>query len=223
MNTPMLQQWIDLLLKTHDVAAIIQWGGTALILAIVFVETGLFLGFFLPGDSLLVTAGLFAARGDLNIAVLFFGCAVCAIVGDALGFEIGRLFGKPLMARPDSRFFKRKYIEQTQAFYGRHGKKTIILARFVPVVRTFAPFVAGMVGMPYREFVLFNVVGGVAWVGIMLGIGFGLAKSIPNIDEYLHIVIAVVIFLSILPGIVEYFKLKRSSKIAIPPQQKDGD
>jgi membrane-associated protein len=207
----MFYEWLDFFIKTHDVAHLIQWGGALIVMAIIFAETGLFFGFFLPGDSLLVTAGLFAARGDLRIDVLFFGAAMCAILGDALGFEIGRLSGGRLMKRPDSRFFKRAYLERTQAFYHRHGKRTIVFARFVPVVRTFAPLVAGMVGMPYQHFAIYNILGGILWVGVMLGIGFGLARSIPNIDQYLHFVIVAVIFLSILPAMVEYMRHKNTA------------
>ncbi len=201
-----MQSLIDLISNIHNVQEIIRWGGYAALIAIVFAETGLFFGFFLPGDSLLVTAGLFAAKGDLNIALLFLVVSAAAIIGDATGFEIGRLSGKRIFMREDSWLFKKKHLEQTQAFYERHGGKTIVIARFMPIVRTFAPLVAGVAGMQYRRFALFNVTGGIAWVGSMLGIGYFLGRVIPNIDKYIHIVIAVVIFLSILPGIISYIK-----------------
>lgn len=196
----------ELLSKLRDVEEIIRWGGYAALMLIVFAETGLFFGFFLPGDSLLVTAGLFAAKGDLNIGLLFILVAACAVIGDAVGFEIGKLSGKKIFERPDSRFFKKKHLEHTRAFYEKHGGKTIILARFMPIIRTFAPLVAGVAGMTYRRFAVFNITGGVLWVGSMTGIGYLLGRTIPNIDKYIHIVIAVVIFLSILPGIVSYLK-----------------
>lgn len=197
---------LELFSKLRDLDELIRWGGYAALMLIVFAETGLFFGFFLPGDSLLVTAGLFAAKGDLNIGLLFILVAACAVIGDAVGFEIGKLSGKKIFERPDSRFFKKKHLEHTRAFYEKHGGKTIILARFMPIVRTFAPLVAGVAGMTYRRFAVFNITGGVLWVGSMTGIGYLLGRAIPNIDQYIHIVIAVVIFLSILPGIVSYFK-----------------
>ncbi|MBI4138715.1 VTT domain-containing protein [Candidatus Uhrbacteria bacterium] len=197
---------IEFFSNVQNVQEVIRWGGYAALIAIVFAETGLFIGFFLPGDSLLVTAGLFAAKGDLNVLILFLVVAVSAIVGDAVGFEIGRLTGKKIFAREDSWLFKKKHLERTQRFYEKHGGKTIILARFMPVVRTFAPLVAGVAGMPYRRFALFNITGGIGWVGSMVGIGYVLGRSIPDIDKYIHIVIAVVIFLSILPGIISYLK-----------------
>lgn len=201
-----MQPIIDFFSKLTNVEELIRWGGYVALVAIVFSETGLFLGFFLPGDSLLVSAGLFAAHGDLNIALLFILITAAAIIGDATGFEIGRVSGKRIFAREDSRFFKKRHLERTQKFYERHGGKTIVLARFMPVVRTFAPLVAGVAGMPYRKFALFNVTGGVLWVASMLGIGYGLGRTIPNIERYIHLVIAVVIFLSILPGIVSYLR-----------------
>lgn len=192
--------------RLQNLDELIRWGGYVGLMAIVFAETGLFFGFFLPGDSLLVTAGLFAAKGDLNIVWLIVLVAACAILGDATGFEIGRLSGKRIFSREDSRFFKKKHLERTHAFYEKHGGKTIILARFMPIVRTFAPLVAGVAGMSYRTFAVYNIVGGTLWVVLMAGIGYVLGRSIPNIDKYIHIVIAVVIFLSILPGIISYLR-----------------
>jgi len=195
---------VELLHKLQNLDGLIQWGGYGVLALIIFAETGLFFGFFLPGDSLLVTAGLFAARGDLNVWLLFVLTAVCAIIGDATGFEIGRLSGKKLFSRPNSRFFKREHLERTHAFYEKHGGKTIVIARFMPIIRTFAPLVAGMAGMSYAQFALYNIMGGIVWVGGMIGIGYGLGRLIPNIDKYIDVVILVVIFLSVLPGIIEY-------------------
>lgn len=192
--------------KLQNLDELIRWGGYIVLMVIIFSETGLFFGFFLPGDSLMVTAGLFGAKGDLNIALLFFSLSACAIIGDAVGFEIGKMSGRKIFAREDSRFFKKKHLERTQAFYDKHGGKTIIIARFMPIVRTFAPLVAGVAGMTYRKFALFNITGGVLWVGSMLSIGYVLGRTIPNIDKYIHIVIAIVIFLSILPGIISYLR-----------------
>ena len=201
-----MQPLIEFFSKLQDVRELIRWGGYVAVVAVIFAETGLFVGFFLPGDSLLVTAGLFAAKGDLDIFLLFALIAAAAIIGDATGFEIGRISGKRIFSREDSRFFKKRHLERTQRFYERHGGKTIVIARFMPIVRTFAPLVAGVAGMPYRRFALYNITGGVLWVAAMLGIGYGLGRTIPNIDRYIDLVILIVIFLSILPGIVGYLR-----------------
>jgi membrane-associated protein len=189
-----------------DVRGLIQLGGLLAVCLIVFVETGLFVGFFLPGDSLLVTAGIFAATGDLDLAALLGGTSICAIVGDQVGFWIGRRAGQALYSRPDSRIFKRKHLEKAHAFYEKYGAKTIVIARFVPIVRTFAPAVAGAADMAYRTFVTYNVVGGLLWVWSMVLLGYFLGRTLPNIDRYIHIVIVVVILLSILPGVIEVYR-----------------
>lgn len=189
-----------------DVRGLIQLGGLLMVCTIVFVETGLFVGFFLPGDSLLVTAGVFAAAGDLNVLTLLIGASACAVAGDQLGYLIGRRAGQALYNRPDSRFFKKKHLERAHAFYERHGAKTIVLARFVPIVRTFAPAVAGAAEMQYRRFVFYNVCGGVFWVLSTVLLGFFLGRAVPDIERHIHLVIAVVIFLSILPGVIELYR-----------------
>ena len=168
----------------RDPRQLVECGGYIGLTLIVFVETGLLIGFFLPGDSLLVTAGLLAATGivDLNILVLNLLLIPAAIIGDAVGYWIGRRAGRPLFDRPDSRFFKRKHLLQTQAFYERHGGKTIVLARFVPIIRTFAPVVAGVAEMPYRRFAAFNIFGGIGWVVSMTLTGYFLGSAIPGID-----------------------------------------
>lgn len=196
----------ELLSRIHDLNGLIVWGGYVALAVIVFSETGLFFGFFLPGDSLLVTAGLFAARGDLNVFILLGVMSACAILGDAVGFEIGRYAGHRIVARSDGGIIKREHIERTRAFYEKNGGKTIILARFMPIVRTFAPLVAGMAGMTYATFAMFNVIGGIAWVTATVGLGFTLGRVIPDIDKYITLVIIAVVFLSILPGIIEYGK-----------------
>jgi membrane-associated protein len=179
---------------------------------IIFAETGLLAGYFLPGDTLLVTAGVFAAHGDLNIVSLNILLIVCAIVGDAVGYMIGRQAGKALFARPDSRFFKRKYLEQTQAFYDKHGGKTIIIARFVPVVRTFAPTVAGAALMPYSRFAMFNVVGGALWIVSLTMLGYLLANVVPNIDKMIDKVILLIVVISVLPIVWHSVKTKLDSR-----------
>ena len=194
----------DLFHRIYDVEGIIRWGGLLALVAIVFAETGLMVGFFLPGDSLLVTAGVFAAAGMLDIWALLGSVTVAAIVGDQVGYYIGRSTGPRLFRREDSLLFRRAHLLRARAFYERHGGKTIILARFMPIIRTFAPVVAGVGEMQYSRFVSFNVVGGFLWVFSMCLLGFMLGHAVPDIDRHIHVVIAVVIALSLLPGIIEY-------------------
>ncbi len=198
-----------------DVQGIIQWGGTLMVCTIVFVETGLFVGFFLPGDSLLVTAGIFASMGHLNLMVLLFLGSLCAITGDQVGYWIGRSAGQALYQREDSFFFRRKHLQRAHEFYEKYGAKTIVLARFVPIVRTFAPAVAGAASMNYRRFVKYNVVGGILWVWGMLLTGYFLSSTIPNIDRHIHLVIVIVVILSILPAVFEVLR-GRSRNRATP-------
>jgi membrane-associated protein len=189
-----------------DVEAIIRWGGLAIVTAIIFAETGLLIGFFLPGDSLLVTAGVLAAAGHLDIRVLLSLVSLAAIVGDQVGYYIGYRTGPVIFKREDSLLFKKHHLLRAHEFYERHGGKTIILARFMPIIRTFAPVVAGVGQMNYRRFVGFNVIGGVGWVWSMSLLGYFLGRAVPDIDKNIHVVIAVVIFLSILPGIIEWLR-----------------
>jgi len=191
-----------------DIKGLIQWGGMILICVIVFVETGLFLGFFLPGDSLLVTAGIFAAAGHLRLGLLLFLVSFCAIAGDQLGYWIGRRAGQALYKRDDSFLFKKRHLERAHEFYARYGGKTVVLARFVPIIRTFASPVAGAARMNYRRFLSYDIFGGFLWVWSMVLIGYFLGSSIPNVDKNIHIVIAVVVFLSILPPIIEAMRQK---------------
>jgi membrane-associated protein len=169
---------------------------------IVFAESGLFFGFFLPGDSLLVTAGLFAAKGELNIAVLIVGCVIAAIAGDSVGFAFGHKTGQKLFKEGDPKIAKAK------AFYDKHGGKTIILARFMPFIRTFAPIVAGAAKMHYPSFLSFNIIGGLIWAILMPVLGYTLGKSMSpeQLDKYFLIIIGVIIFVSVLPPAIEYVK-----------------
>jgi membrane-associated protein len=210
-----LREWFHFL---TDVRGLVQAGGYIALALIVFTETGLMIGFFLPGDSLLVTAGLFAAKGDLNIVVLNLLLMFCAITGDATGYYIGKKLGPALFKKEDSFFFKKKHLIATQEFYERHGGKTIILARFVPVIRTFAPVVAGMANMPYRRFALFNIVGGIGWVFSMTMLGYLLVTMFPATEQHIEKVIIIVVFLSILPGIIEFLRQRaKGKKGSIPP------
>jgi len=190
--------------------ALIRWGGAAVLAGIVFAETGLLAGFFLPGDSLLVTAGLLAASDHLlNLWVLVPLLSAAAIAGDSTGYAIGYYLGPRIFCRDDSRWFHRRHLIRTQAFYERYGAKTIVLARFVPIVRTFAPTVAGAGRMRYATFLTFNILGGVAWVASMTLAGYGLGRSVPHIERHIHYVIAVVIVLSFIPLGREWLQARR--------------
>src|SRR5215469_6656664 len=191
-----------LLHTLFNVKGLIQWGGTLLVCAIVFVETGLFVGFFLPGDSLLVTAGVFSAAGTLKIGSLVPLVTLCAIVGDQVGYWIGRRAGRSLYHRPDSRFFKRRHLQRAHDFYEKYGGKTVILARFMPIVRTFCPPVAGAAQMRYSRYLAFDIVGGCLWSAGLIVAGYFLGSVVPNIGQRIHWVIAVVVILSFLPAIV---------------------
>lgn len=200
-----LKEWFHFLM---DVRGLVSTGGYVALAIIVFVETGLMVGFFLPGDSLLVTAGLFAAKGDLDIFFLNALLMTCAILGDATGYLIGKKLGPALFRKEDSLLFKKKHLVATHEFYERHGGKTIIIARFVPIVRTFAPVVAGMAGMKYRRFAVYNIIGGVGWVFSMTMTGYVLLKIIPNAEKHIHVIIIVVILVSLLPGIIEVLRAR---------------
>ena len=209
----MIDWAIQLLHQLYDVRGIIEWGGLVMLTVIIFTETGLMFGFFLPGDSLLVTAGIFAAAGALDITTVVAVLTVAAVSGDQLGYYLGRTIGPRIFNREDSLFFHKRHAERAQRFYDRHGGKTIILARFIPIIRTFAPVVAGVGCMEYRKFVAYNVVGGVLWVwGLTLG-GYVLGRSVPNIEKNIHAVIVIVVFLSILPGIIEIAKAKMRPEV----------
>lgn len=210
----MLQFITSFLHHLLDVRGIIQWGGVAMVCAIVFAETGLFVGFFLPGDSLLVTAGVFAAAGQLKLSWLLGLVTLCAIAGDQLGYLIGYQAGSALYDRPDGRFFKRKYLQRAHDFYEKHGARTIILARFVPIVRTFCPPVAGAAKMSYPRYLAYDIVGGFLWVWGMVLLGYTLGRNIPNIDKRIHYVIAIVIVASLIPAAVSALKARSAAKSA---------
>jgi membrane-associated protein len=206
----MVESLRNILHFLFNVQGLIEWGGTALVCAIVFIETGFFVGFFLPGDSLLVTAGVFAYTGHLRLAHLLVLVPLCAIVGDQIGYWIGRKAGQALYRREDSLVFRRRHLEQAHQFYEKYGGKTVILARFVPIVRTFCPPVAGAAQMPYGRYFAFDIAGGILWVGSMILGGYFLGRQIPNIGENIHYVIGVVIFLSLLPPIIGVLRARYS-------------
>jgi membrane-associated protein len=204
--------------RLRDVRGLVAWGGYTVLAVIVFAETGLLVGFFLPGDSLLVTAGVFAAPPFelLDLALLQLLLVPCAIVGDAVNYSMGVRIGPAIFRREDGRLFKKAHVLRAQRFYERHGGKTIILARFLPILRTFAPFAAGMASMPYRRFVLFNVVGAVAWVVSMTLVGYLLARAIPDVERHVHIVAVIVVVLSFIPAMVEVWRARRRARLAPP-------
>lgn len=210
-------EWLwELLHRIYDVEGLVRVGGLMALIVIVFVETGLFVGFFLPGDSLLVTAGLFAARGDLGLWSIFVFVSLAAIIGDTVGYTIGAKTGPKIFTREDSLLFHKKHLITTKEFYDRYGGITIIIARFMPIVRTFAPLVAGVGGMEYRRFVFYNVAGGIGWVVSMTSLGYFLGRSVPGIDKHIDVVIAVVIFLSLLPGIVKLARERWKVRKTVP-------
>ena len=173
---------------------------------VIFCETGLVITPFLPGDSLIFITGAFAAKGYINIFVIFFVLTLAAILGDTINYWMGNFFGEKIFSK--SKFFKKEYLKKTNKFYEKYGNKTIILARFVPIIRTFAPFVAGIGKMNYPKFLIYNIIGGILWVSIFLFSGFFFGE-IPLIEENLTIVIFIIIFISILPPIIEYIRNKK--------------
>ena len=218
-----MHELVELFRRLSDLPTLITWAGYVGLTLIIFAETGLLIGFFLPGDSLLVTAGLLTAQGvgDMNVYLLGAILSVAAIVGDSVGYAFGRATGPRIFSREDSRFFHRRHLIRAHDFYERHGGKTIVLARFMPIIRTFAPVVAGVAQMEYRQFVLFNVFGGLLWIWSMLFTGYFLGRYVPGIDRHIEKVIIVVIFLSILPGIIGWFKERargRASVLEAPTQ-----
>jgi membrane-associated protein len=198
-----------LLAQIYDVRGLIDWGGTVLVCAIVFVETGMFVGFFLPGDSLLVTAGVFAAAGQLRLASLLSLVTVCAIAGDQLGYAIGRRAGSSLYRRKDSRFFKHEHLQHAHHFYEKYGGKTVIMARFIPIIRTFCPPVAGAAKMNYARYLSYDIFGGLLWVWSMVLVGYTLGRSVPNVEKRIHYVIAGVIVLSLVPAAYHAWQVRR--------------
>jgi membrane-associated protein len=206
-----IRHFLHSLYSPDGLRELIHWGGPALVSAIIFVETGLFVGFFLPGDSLLVTAGIFASEDLLPLRWLLIPGILCAIIGDQLGYWIGRSAGPALYSREDSLFFRRSHLRRAHDFYEKYGGRAVIIARFVPIVRTFCPPVAGAAQMPYVRYLSYDVFGGIFWVGTMILGGYFLGRSIPNIGQKIHYVIGVVILLSVLPAIIGILRTRTSA------------
>ena len=205
-----LRQFFEQFFSTvYNVPELIRLVGFYGLIVIVFAETGLLIGFFLPGDSLLIAAGLFAARGDFNIVTLNIVLILAAIAGDATGYAIGKRTGRALYSRPDSFFFRREHLRITREFYDKHGGKTIIFARFMPIVRTFAPVVAGVAEMGYARFATYNIIGGIAWVMSCTLAGYLLGALIPDIESRIHLIVGSVIVVSLLPPGIAWLKARR--------------
>ena len=201
----------ELIGNLRDLPALIQWAGYIGMVAIIFAETGLLVGIFLPGDSLLVTAGFLASQGFLNVWVLGALLMCAASAGNQTGYLIGRTTGPRIFKRDDSRFFHKRHVVRAHEFYERHGGKTIILARFVPVVRTFVPVIAGVANMRYATFALYDVVGGTMWIWSTLLLGYFLPRVFPGVEKHIEKVILGVIVLSLLPGVWGWWSERRRS------------
>ena len=198
----------DFFEQIYDVRGLVQTVGYIGLVVIIFSETGLMAGFFLPGDSLLVTAGLFAAKGDLNILLLILLLIPAAFLGNSTGYWIGHKAGPHLFKKEQSFFFRKDYLIKTHEFYEKHGGITIILAQFMPIVRTFAPVVAGVAQMKYFNFFKYNIIGGLLWIPGMTLLGYFLGNSIPGVDKHIEKVIVIIVFLSISPAIIKYISHK---------------
>jgi membrane-associated protein len=199
-----LLEWLH---RIRDVRAIIAWGGYVGLTGIIFAETGLLIGFFLPGDSLIVTAGLLAATtGVFNVYLLGLLLTAASVLGNTAGYAIGKATGPRLFTHEDSLLFNKKHLYRAREFYDRHGGATVIIARFMPIVRTFVPVVAGMAEMGYRRYTLFNIAGGLGWIWSMLFIGYFLGRYIPGVDQHIELVIVAVVVVSLMPGIIGWLR-----------------
>jgi membrane-associated protein len=201
-------------LKSHDIKLFAESIGLIGIFLVIFAESGLLIGFFLPGDSLLFTAGFLAnpGIGIFNIWTLVIACWVAAIVGDNVGYEFGKRVGRRLFEKKDSKLFKKDHLIKAEEFYKKHGAKSIVLARYVPIVRTFAPIIAGVAHMDQKQFMLYNFLGGTLWVWSLTWGGYFLGKAIPDVDKYILPIVFVIIILSILPPILHLMKERKNAK-----------
>lgn len=198
-----LQDFFHTIYNVPELIRIVGQFGLPLI---IFAETGLLIGFFLPGDSLLITAGLFAARGDLSLPLLIVTLIPAAILGNATGYQIGKRTGKTLYSRPDSLLFRREHLRMTHEYYERHGGKTIIIAQFAPILRTFAPVVAGVAEMGYRRFAGYNIIGAMLWIASMTLTGYLLGNIIPGIDKRIDVLVMVVVAISLVPALIGWLR-----------------
>jgi membrane-associated protein len=210
----LMQPITDFFHRFSNLPELVQWAGLIGLTIIVFSETGLLVGFFLPGDSLLVTAGLLAATGYLNVYELAPILTLAAISGNSLGYFIGRTTGPRIFTRENSIFFNKKHAIRAAQFYEKHGRKTIVLAQFMPIIRTFSPVISGVAGMKFKTFLTYNVLGAVLWVWSMLGIGYFLGNYIPGVDQHIEIVVVIVVFISLLPGLISGYRSRRAKTSA---------
>ena len=218
----MLQSIVEFIFKTltdpdrliHFLTTVVSgWAGYMVLFAVVFAETGLLVGFFLPGDSFLFTIGVVAGAGGLDIVTICALLVVASILGDQCGYFLGNRIGVRIFDRPDSRLFKRQYITDTEAFYHKHGGKTLIYAKFVPIIRTFAPFMAGVGKMPYFRFLSFNVVGGLAWVLVVVIAGYYLGQF-AIVRRHFEKIVILVVLISVLPIVIQVIKNKLAARSA---------
>jgi len=189
-----------------NVSDIIQNGGLLLIAAIIFAESGMFVGFFFPGDTLLLTAGIFAAQGKMSLPLVIIVVALAAIAGDNTGYHIGKRYGRRLFSKPDGLIFRQEYVQRAERFYERFGSRTMLIAHFVPVVRTFVPPVAGVARMDYPKFVIFDAIGDIAWAIIVTSIGYWFGTKIPNIDHYIILAVVAVVVITLGPTVYHVVK-----------------
>ncbi|MEJ7812724.1 MAG: VTT domain-containing protein [Gemmatimonadaceae bacterium] len=219
-----MQSLTDLWHRLSDLEGLIRWGGYVGLTSIIFAETGLLIGFFLPGDSLLVTAGLVASQGFINVYLLGLLLSIAAIAGNSLGYAVGKAAGPRLFTRESSLLFNKKHLQRAHAFYEKHGGKTMVLARFMPIVRTFVPVVAGAAQMEFGTFTFYNVFGGLLWIWSMLFIGYFLGRAVPGVSQHIEVVILGVIFLSILPAIISFLRERsRARRAAAAPGTPAAD
>ena len=215
---------INLAVNPLDANSLLASFGAIGIAVVLFAETGLLVGFFLPGDSLLFAAGLFSARGDLpNVALLAAGCAIAAVVGDQTGYMIGKQAGPRVFNRPESRLFKRENVARAEEFFAHHGPRAVILARFVPIVRTFVPMVVGVSNMEYRTFVRYNVIGGASWGAGFVLLGWALGQKFPALVDRIELIAIVIIALSLVPMGIEYLRHRRGKAKAAEAETETAD
>jgi len=199
-----------------NVNNIISSGGVLLIAAMIFAESGMFMGFFFPGDTLLIGAGVLASTGKINLYLLILAVAIAAIAGDNTGYHIGKRYGRKLFKKPDSIVFKQEYVNKAEKFYEKHGNKTMLIAHFIPVIRTFTPPVAGVASMNYKSFVMFDAIGDSAWAIIVTLVGYWFGKKIPNLDHYILFAVFAVMIITLAPTIYHltrsYIKVSKAKK-----------
>lgn len=203
-----LIEWFN---RLRDVQSLVQTAGYAGLTALIFAETGLFIGFFLPGDSVMVSAGLFAQRGYLSIGLLGSLLTAASIIGDSTGYWIGRATGPRMFRREDSLLFKRRHLIAAHQFYERHGGKAVIIARFMPVIRAFAPVVAGIGEMPYSRYVMYSIAGSVLWVWSMLLLGYSLGRYVPGVASHIDIVVVLIVLVSVAPALIARLNARRKA------------